>query len=133
MGVGPSLSNDIHEIVDVINGTARATGPIDSTNGFKIAGTSINSVVTAKTGDTGTVKAGTYTAVAGDDTAGEKDIDTGLTTITSYTVQILRAGVPISSDQVISKSGGTITVADGASTYDITTGDVINWIAVGAL
>lgn len=80
---------------------------------------------------TGCVRGGSYTAVAGDATAGEVDIVTGLTSVDTFQVQILRAGVPISSDQVITESGGTITVADGASTYDVTAGDVFNWTAVG--
>lgn len=84
-------------------------------------------------GNAGTVKAGAYTAVAGDDTAGTLDIVTGLATVSSFVVQILRSGVPIYSDQAISEASGTITVADGAATYAVTAGDVINWIAVGAL
>ena len=78
------------------------------------------------------VKGGSSTAVAGDDTAGYKDIATGLTSITTFVVQILRSGVPIASDQVYTATGGTLRVADGGATYAVTAGDVFKWIAVGA-
>lgn len=74
---------------------------------------------------------GAYTAVAGDDSAGTLDIDTGLDSIESLNVLILRSDVPVYSDQDVSYSGGTITVADGAATYAITAGDVIHWQAFG--
>lgn len=72
---------------------------------------------------------GSYTAVAADDTAGTLDLVTGLDAVTSFGVQIFRSGVPLYSDQAVSESGGTITVADGAATFVITAGDVINWWA----
>jgi hypothetical protein len=75
---------------------------------------------------------GSYTAVAGDATAGTLDIVTGFSTVTSYTVQILRAGAVATSDVALSVSAGTLTVADG-STYAVTADDVINWIAVGVV
>lgn len=74
---------------------------------------------------------GTYTMVAGDATANTKAITTGLDAITAYFVQIFRSGVLLNLDQAVSVSGGTITVADGASTYAITAGDVVNWVAFG--
>lgn len=72
-----------------------------------------------------------YTALAADDTAGTVDIDLGLTTIVAPIVQILRAGVDVTDDAVITWAAGTVTVADGAVTYALTAGDVINIIAVG--
>lgn len=81
---------------------------------------------------TGTIKIGTYTAVAADDTAGTKSIDTGLSSITAYVVQIFRAGVPIFSDQAISVSGGSVVVADGGATYALTANDVINYVVIGS-
>ena len=81
---------------------------------------------------TGSVVGGSYTAVTADDTAGTLDIVTGLTSVSSFVVFILRSGVPIYSDQAVSESSGTITVADGGATYAVTADDVINWIAVGA-
>lgn len=80
----------------------------------------------------GVVRAGSYTADSDDASAGTLDIDTGLSSVTSYIVQILRSDEAVSSDQGISESGGTITVADGGATYAVTDGDVINWIAVGS-
>jgi hypothetical protein len=79
----------------------------------------------------GVLRAGSYTALAADETAGEVDIVTGLSTIVSLSVSVLRAGVVVTSDAAVSASGGTITVADGA-TFDLAEDDVIHWIAVGA-
>lgn len=81
--------------------------------------------------DDGQYSFGTYTAVAGDDTAGTVSIATGLSSITSFLVQIFRSGVPLFSDQAVSASGGNIVVADGA-TYALTAGDVINYLAIGS-
>ena len=84
-------------------------------------------------GADGSVPGGSYTVLEADDTAGTKDIDTGLTSIDSFNVQILRAGVNVTDDAVLSAAGGTITVADGAANYALTAGDVINWIAAGTV
>jgi hypothetical protein len=84
-------------------------------------------------GNTGTTKAGMYEAIADDDTAGTKTIATGLTTIGYFSVTILRSGVQVFSDQVVSVSGGNIIVADGGATYVITAGDKIYWTATGGL
>ena len=115
MGVGPSLTNDIKEIKDLIAAGLTAA------------------VTTAKAGDTGTIKAGNYTCDGDDDTAGSVAIATGLSSITSFQLSIYRSNVQIFLDQVISISGGTITLADGAANYAITSGDVLRWTAVGAL
>lgn len=80
---------------------------------------------------TGAVVGGSYSVTAGDDTANTKAITTGLSTITTQVVQVLRSGKNVASDIAISVSGGTLTVADG-STYVLTSGDVIKWIAVGS-
>ena len=80
----------------------------------------------------GVVRAGSYTADSDDATAGTLDIDTGLSSVDSFFVLILRSDVPIYSDQDVSEASGTITVADGSATYDVTDGDVINWLAVGS-
>lgn len=79
------------------------------------------------------LRANRYTAVAADDSAGTVDIETGLGAIRSLHVMIYRSGVPLYSDQAVSFSGGTITVADGAATYALTAGDVIDWQAAGDL
>ncbi len=83
-------------------------------------------------GAAGSVPGDSYTAVADDDTAGTLDIVTGLSSVDSFQVQILRAGVDVTGDAVISEAAGTITVADG-STYAITADDVINWLAAGTV
>lgn len=72
---------------------------------------------------------GKATAVAGDDTAGYIDIDTGLGAISSMQVMILRGNVVVSLDQAITVTNGVIRVADGSSTFEVTAGDVIHWVA----
>ncbi len=74
--------------------------------------------------------AGRHTVTAGEDTAGTCAIATGAATITAQDVQILRSGAVATGNAAVSVSSATLTVADGA-TYVLTTGDVINWIAVG--
>lgn len=78
----------------------------------------------------GPISHGTYTVVAGDDSAGTVAINTGLTTIETPIVQVVRAGKVATSDAAVSCSGGVLTVADG-SVYALATGDVINWLAIG--
>lgn len=74
---------------------------------------------------------GKYTFVAADDTAGTKDIVTGLTNINSFIVQILTsAGVQTAADVVITEAAGTITIADGSS-YKLTANHVARWVALG--
>lgn len=51
--------------------------------------------------------------------------------ITGALVQILRSGVDVKEDAVVTFSNGDMTVADGASTYSITAGDVIYALAFG--
>lgn len=75
------------------------------------------------------MKTGKYTAVAGDATANYADIDTGLGAISSLNVLIIRSNIPRFLDQVITVTNGVIRVADGASTYQVTAGDVIHWQA----
>jgi len=89
--------------------------------------TNFNDIAT----DDGVWKAGTYTMVAGDDTAGTTSIDTGLSAITMFIVQIYRSDVGVFSDQDVSASSGNLVIADGGATYALTAGDVVNWIAVG--
>ena len=70
---------------------------------------------------------GTYTAVAGDDSANKASIDTGKADAVGCIVQIVRTGVVVGADSKPSVIAGVIAVEDG-STYKVTTGDVINWI-----
>lgn len=77
-----------------------------------------------------------HTVTAGQATANLADIDTGFGAApTVALVQVYRAGVNVTGDAVVSKlsggDAGKIRVADGASTYNMTAGDVIEIIAVG--
>lgn len=77
---------------------------------------------------------GTYTAVAADATANQTDIVTGLADLdlTKGAVSIKRSGTDVTGDAAITEpTAGTIRVADG-STYVLTAGDIINWLAVSA-
>jgi hypothetical protein len=76
--------------------------------------------------NTGVVKGGSY-----DDTANTTAITTGLSSITTFDVKVIRSGKNVASDTSLSASGGTLTVADGSS-YTLTNGDVIKWIAIGS-
>lgn len=74
------------------------------------------------------VVAGTYTADADDATAEAIVIDTGLAGAVGFIVQLYRSDVGIFSDQDVSMAAGVITIANGAATYDVTDGDVVNYI-----
>lgn len=71
---------------------------------------------------------GEHTVVTADDTAGEVDLATGLTSISGFIVQIYRAGVNVMEDAIVTASGGTLTVADGGATYALTADDVIHYM-----
>lgn len=71
-----------------------------------------------------------YTVINADDVAGLTKIDTGFAaTPDGWLVNILRAGVEVKTDAVVTALGGgdlgKIQVADGAATYALTVGDVI--------
>lgn len=70
---------------------------------------------------------GKYTVTAGNDTANTVSIPAGLT-VAGYMVQIFRSGKQVSSDPAVSASTTNIVVADG-STYVLTAGDIIMWMA----
>ncbi len=74
------------------------------------------------------VKRGKHTVSAGEETAGQVDIATGLAAASAMIVQVYRAGVIVTADAVVTLAGGTLGVADGAGTYGVSEGDVINWI-----
>lgn len=82
-------------------------------------------------GQTGTVRAGSYTATADD--ANDMDIVTGLDVVTFYNADVFRAGVKVTEDAVFSEATGTITIADGGATYSVTEGDIVKWFAVGTI
>ena len=71
--------------------------------------------------------AGTYTAVAGDDSANKATITSGKADAVGCIVQVIRAGVVVGADAKISQAAGIVSVEHG-STYKVTTNDVINWI-----
>lgn len=75
-----------------------------------------------------TFKTGTHTVTGGEGSAHTLDITTGLTTATGFIVQVYRSGVMVLADAAVSMAAGVITLADGAATYDVTSGDVVNWI-----
>lgn len=74
--------------------------------------------------------AGTHTATAGEATANEVVIDTGMTGATVFVVQIFRSNVNVMGDAVVTLSDGVLTIADGASTYAVTAGDVIKYVVM---
>lgn len=78
-----------------------------------------------------------HTVTAGEATANQADIDTGFAAAPEvFQVQILRSGVDVKADAVVTALGGgdlgKIRVADGAATYSITAGDVIHLVAYKA-
>ncbi len=80
----------------------------------------------------GIVKTGKYTATSADATAGTITIATGLAVVSVFQVTITRGTVTVTGDAKVMSSGANIIIANGPSTYTITTGDVINWLATGA-
>jgi hypothetical protein len=73
---------------------------------------------------------GTYTIVAGDQTAGFKTINTGIT-IAGFIVQVYRAGILLGSVKVTATTTN-LKVETNGSDYGVTTGDVINYIVFAA-
>lgn len=78
---------------------------------------------------------GTHTATTPEATANAAVIATGFADITlsKGSVTVWRAGAIVTGDAVITEApSGSISVASGASTYDMAAGDIINWMAVEA-
>jgi hypothetical protein len=74
---------------------------------------------------------GQHTVTAGEASANQVDIDTGLadTSLANIAVTVSRSGSIVTDDAVITEpSAGTIRVADGSS-YNTTAGDIITWFA----
>ncbi len=69
---------------------------------------------------------GSHTAVAADASAGSVSFPTPAKT--RFIVQVFRSNVNIGNDVKASLTAGVLKVESG-STYKITAGDVINWIA----
>lgn len=80
----------------------------------------------------GVSASGQYVVTAGDAAANLADIVTGLAdlTLANCAVTVRRAGANVTADAVITEPvAGTLRVADGAATYNVTAGDVITWSA----
>lgn len=72
---------------------------------------------------------GSYTAVAADATAESVVIDSTLEAISGWIAEVYRAGVKVTGDAVFTVDNTVkLKVANGASTYTVTAGDVINYI-----
>jgi len=72
-----------------------------------------------------------HTVSAGEDTAGLADIDMGADTARFLACSVWRANKNVTGDAVITETNGVLRVADG-STFALTTGDVVRWIAAFA-
>jgi hypothetical protein len=72
---------------------------------------------------------GTYTATADDATANQVLINTGKANAAGFIVKVLRGGIETSASMKASMTGGVIKVEDNSTTWVVTAGDVINWIA----
>lgn len=142
-GYASTLSANIQELIDLLGDPdaltteSRAAGSnLDEMSPIARAQLAVELQALLDSTEIGgkAVAYGTYTAVAADATANLVNIVTGLADINlaASSVTIVRSGSILLSDQVISEpSAGTIRVADG-STYSVTAGDVINWMAVSA-
>ena len=75
---------------------------------------------------------GMYTATSDDATADEAVIETGLASASMFIARVLRADVDVTGDAVLTTASGDISVADG-STYAVTAGDEIHWLASGSV
>lgn len=69
----------------------------------------------------------TYTMDGDDQTAGSTTIDTGITTINGFIVQVYRSDLLVTAYDV-QVSGGDLTIATNGADYVVTTGDVVNYI-----
>jgi len=73
------------------------------------------------------IKAGKYTVLTADATAGTVTIPVGMT-VTGFVVNILRAGKDTTNLAAISGSTTNLVVATNSTSYVLTAGDVINYI-----
>ena len=71
---------------------------------------------------------GTHTVTAGEANANAAVINTGKHDAVGFIFQVLRSKVDIGTDAKGSIAAGVLKIEDG-STYKLTAGDVINWIA----
>lgn len=71
---------------------------------------------------------GRHVVTATEASANQVVIDTAMPEATGFLVQVWANGVDVTSDAVVTLNKGALTVADGSSTYNVTEGQVINWI-----
>jgi len=69
---------------------------------------------------------GSYTAIAADQTAGSKTINTGIT-IVGFIVQVYRANILLGSYKVTATTTN-LKIETNSTDYVVTTGDVIKYI-----
>lgn len=117
---------------DTLVVAAGGTVNFDASTGLQIGGVESTGGVLAASKNTGSVLAGTHTVTSGEDTANTCSFASGLSILTAMVVMILRSGAVATGDAAVSASGGTLTVANGA-TYVLTAGDIIHWMAVGTV
>lgn len=100
-----------------------------------LSGDATVNVRLGQTFDSGANATNTYvtahTVTAGEDTAGQADINTGFGVApTTWQAQILRAGVDVKADAIVTALGGgdagKLRFAEGTVTYAMTAGDVIH-------
>jgi hypothetical protein len=125
---------ELNTLHSVTPGTTAASSAlvVDSNKQLDALNVTTLGVGAARLAMSGSVRAAQHTVTSGEASAHTMAITSGATSIVAQFVQILRSGAAVTGDAAISVSGGTITVADGASTYAVTAGDVVNWLAVGA-
>jgi hypothetical protein len=106
-----AISNDVASKLNKMNKSAQDA----------VLGTAFQTLQT----NTAKVVRGTYAVIAGDQTAGYKTINTGVT-ISGFIVQVYRAGILLSSYKVTATTTN-LKVETNSTDYVISTGDVINY------
>jgi len=71
---------------------------------------------------------GTHTVTAGEASANKSEINTGKADAVGFIVQVMRSNINLTDDAKVSMTAGVIAVEDNSSAFDVTNGDVINWI-----
>ncbi len=123
----PSLSYALSKVQ-----TAYGDATIDATGLVTVDSRAVNALLGAGFTMAATRQVGgSHLVTSGEAAANAVVLATGLGTVTSMTVQVLsNTNVVATSDAVVTKSAGNVTVADGA-TYNTVAGYIINWTAQG--
>jgi hypothetical protein len=82
-------------------------------------------------GANGSLFAAVHVVDAEDVVAGKAAFGIGATRIFGQAVQIVRAGAMVTDDVMIDNSNAVLTISNGVA-YELTVGDVINVVALGA-